>query len=494
MSSSRARAQPAQQQAPADEPSAASVADVWSSPQRKVLRAHSGLGGGVRSPASNRPIRRAGPPGTQQPRGGARSSSTSSPGATMGGTMGKADASSPAATQSLLPTAPAGADATGDGSLLPLQPQGSAEEPVLSDKQSLCIDLLVAGHVNSFVDFFYLTHRAEDSGPTPAAAASQPPPIAEHKLLQIQQLLTSAERAHRRGDSEAVYAAYESLAQGFHSAGDWRTAVYYYEKSLDLAESMEDLAQQCSANLNLGLTHDAMGDTAAAIRFHEKHLELARALGSGPRVQTANQQLVEAYRRYAEEHERKDDSHTAVLLYKRCLAAAQEAGDLRSEGLATYRLGVACANLGDRNESIEYQQKYLHICKRIGDQLGEGAACAALAHSFKELGQTDLAVSYLEKYQAIAQRNKQSVAQAEACAALGSIHSNGGEHHQAVHCFEKTFDIARTVGDRKLIDSARINLGMARGNLSLENYMGVVQGNLPALLNWKTRRQAFKQT
>jgi tetratricopeptide (TPR) repeat protein len=110
------------------------------------------------------------------------------------------------------------------------------------------------------------------------------------------------------------------------------------------------------------------------------------------------------------------------------------------------------------------------------------------------MGQTDLALSYLEKYQSIAARNKQSVAQAEACAALGSIHSAQGDHALAVNFFEKTFDIARTVGDRKLIDSARINLGMARGNMAMGKYMGIVKDNLPALLNWKTRRQAFKQT
>lgn len=369
----------------------------------------------------------------------------------------------------------------------------SADEPVMTDKQSLCIDILVAGHVNSFVDFFYLTHRAEEEVSN-HSSASHPPPIPDSKLGPIKSHLTSAERAHRRGDSEQVYESYEALAHDFHATQDYKTSIYFYEKCLDLAESMEDLAQQCNSNLNLGLTHDAMGDTAAAIRFHEKHKEIASAMGAQSRIQTANQQLVEAYRRYAEEHERKDDNATAVLLYKRCLAAAQESNDLRSEGLATYRLGVACAAMGDKNDSIEYQQKYLHICKRIGDQLGEGAACAALAHSFKEMGQTDLAVSYLEKYQSIAQRNKQSVAQAEACAALGSIHSASGDHHLAVNYFEKTFDIARTVGDRKLIDSARINLGMARGNMSMSKYMGVVKDNLPALLNWKTRRAAFKSS
>jgi tetratricopeptide (TPR) repeat protein len=200
---------------------------------------------------------------------------------------------------------------------------------------------------------------------------------------------------------------------------------------------------------------------------------------------------VEAYRQYAEDHEKKSDDQEAVSLYKKCLTAAADAHDLRSEGLATYRLGLACAASGDKTASIEYHQRYLEICKRIGDQLGEGQACAALAHSFKDLGDTKLAIRYLEKYLDIATRNKQSVAQAEACAALGGIYSEEGEHDRAVTYFEKTFEIARAVGDRKLVDSARINLGMARGNMTMGSYMGVVTDNLPALLKWKTRRTNF---
>lgn len=166
---------------------------------------------------------------------------------------------------------------------------------------------------------------------------------------------------------------------------------------------------------------------------------------------------------------------------------------MRSEGLATYRLGVACANLGDKQQSVSYQQDYLDICKRIGDQLGEGAACAALAHSFREMGNTNLSIRYLEKYLDIATHNSQSVAQAEACAALGSIYSSQGDHDKAVTYFEKTFEIARAVGDRKLVDSARINLGMARGNMGMNGYMNIVNNDLDALLKWKTRRMvAFK--
>jgi len=354
----------------------------------------------------------------------------------------------------------------------------------VSDKQALCADILAGGYVNSFVDFFYLTHRSDEE-------ASNRPTIPDDELKYIQSQLSVAEKAHRRGDSDLVLSAYDKLACYFQETQDYKTSIYFYEKCLDIAESMDDLAQQGNANLNLGLTHDAMGDTATAISFHEKHLQIASELEDDERLQAANHQLLEAYRRFAEEFERKLDNASAVIYYKKCLTAAADANDLRSEGLATYRLGVACSATGDKTASIEYTQRYLDICKRIGDQIGEGAACAALAHSFKQLGDTKLSIRYLEKYLDIATRNKQAVAQAEACAALGAIYSESGEHDKSLKFFEKTFEIARAVGDRKLIDSARINLGMARGNMSMVGYMGVVNDNLESLLKWKTRRVDF---
>lgn len=354
----------------------------------------------------------------------------------------------------------------------------------ISDKQNICLDILCTGHVNSFVDFFYLTHRTEEENNRTL--------IPDNKLLDIKHDLTVAESSHRHADYVTVFESYEHLASYFYSVHDYKTAIYFYEKCLDIGEDMQDIVMQCHANLHLGITHDSMGDISTAIKFHEKHANLAHKLQDLSRIQQANHQLIEAYRRFAEEYERKDDYQNAVIYYKKCLGAAIEGNDIRSEGLATYRLGVTCAALGDRNQSIEFQQRYLNICKKTGDQLGEGQACAALAQSFKELGETKLAIDYLKKYEMIAIRNKQSTNQAEACAALGSIYSAAGDHTGAVSCFEKTFDIARNVGDRKLVDNARIHLGMARGNMALTKYMQVVKENLPALLNWKTRRVAFQ--
>ena len=68
------------------------------------------------------------------------------------------------------------------------------------------------------------------------------------------------------GLHERVFDAYEKLAGFFQSSQDYKTAVYFYEKCLDIAESMEDLSQQGNSNLHLGLTHDLMGQTKLAIQ------------------------------------------------------------------------------------------------------------------------------------------------------------------------------------------------------------------------------------
>jgi hypothetical protein len=65
--------------------------------------------------------------------------------------------------------------------------------------------------------------------------------------------------------------------------------------------------------------------------------------------------------RFAEEHERKDDWPASVLLYKKCLQAASESGDVRARGQATYRLGVACAAMGDKAQVITSNNHSSHL-------------------------------------------------------------------------------------------------------------------------------------
>ena len=78
-----------------------------------------------------------------------------------------------------------------------------------------------------------------------------------------------------------------------------------------------------------------------------------------------------------------------------------------------------------------------------------------------------------------------------ASCSLGILYYQKGNLEQAVAYFERFFEIARTLGDRKMLDVARVNLGAARGALRMEAYMGVVAADLPKLILWKNSRVPF---
>lgn len=68
-----------------------------------------------------------------------------------------------------------------------------------------------------------------------------------------------------------------------------------------------------------------------------------------------------------------------------------------------------------------------------------------------------------------------------ACCQLGCLHYRRGELQQAVSSFERFFELSRSL-DQRLLDVARINLGVTRGALQLQQYMGIVANDLPRLL------------
>jgi hypothetical protein len=57
--------------------------------------------------------------------------------------------------------------------------------------------------------------------------------------------------------------------------------------------------------------------------------------------------------------------------------------------------------------------------------------------------------------------------------------------------FEKFFEVARSVGDVRVLDVARFNLGIARGTAWQPEYLSTVTGSLGKLLHWKNLRVPF---
>lgn len=151
---------------------------------------------------------------------------------------------------------------------------------------SFCLEALTEGFVNTFVEFFYLTHEVSgNEGPTDAT-----------ELEFVKNQLTLSEASHRQGDSIGMYNAYKRIGDRYQTKEEFTTAVYFFEKCLEIAVMMSDAPRQSVANHDLGVAFNKLGDMAASIRFHERHLEIAREYEDAKGAKVAGTELVKMYK------------------------------------------------------------------------------------------------------------------------------------------------------------------------------------------------------
>ncbi len=316
------------------------------------------------------------------------------------------------------------------------------------DKQSLCIDILVSGHVQAYVDFFYLTHRpepvggpSEDAEPTEDAAG-----IPAGQLGEVKTQLAEAEVARRRGDTAAVFASYCNLAEFFTRINDQRTSIYFWEKCLEITQLTSDGPGEVMATRSLGMAYEASGDVASAIRQYETLMQLAQAMGDSAAEQQANEHLVVAYQSVAAEKEEAGEAELALTYRDKCLEASRASGDATKEATAHFQLGQAHEKFGDAEhlqKAVSCYNQNLAIAEAAADVEAQGAACFALAQVYQRLQDGDASLSNLQKYLELSTAAGKLSAQAEACCSLGVLYNQLGDYTAAVQYLERYFELAR---------------------------------------------------
>ncbi len=320
-----------------------------------------------------------------------------------------------------------------------------------AQKQQICVDILTSGHVQSFVDFFYLMHRPEPNpDPNRPEAADAEIEVPVDQMIMVRDNLTSAEAARRDGDTGTVYANYSELARSYQEANDAKTGIYFFEKCLEIARLTGDPVGEMHANHNLGLAYQRLNNMDMAIQYHALHRDLVlrgrEALASGDGIapddetlegelRTASYELNKMYRSKAEHLEGQEKVGEAIELYRSGLAAAENTANAETVGQANYRLGRALILVGESQSAVNYLNVYLESSLDSGNVAAQGQAYSALAAAHQALGSTEDAVSCLQQYLKIAKKTDDLTAQAEACCNLGVIHNRRGEYKKAVHFF-----------------------------------------------------------
>jgi tetratricopeptide (TPR) repeat protein len=404
----------------------------------------------------------------------------------------------------------------------------------LINEADVCQNLLIDGYVQSFVDFFHLTHRIDPNSGSDISTARVR--TSSRDMIFLRDNLVMAEVSRRQGNTSTVYQSYSKLAEFYANALDWLTSVFFHEKCLEVSQLTADARAEMSANHALGIVYQKMLDFETAKEFHERHEEIAKQYDVPEEIAKSNVELYKVYNVLARKVELSEGDHTAALaLYEACLQAAKKSFDKTAESDANGKIGTLLLQRNEASRSIPYLREQCHISQEMGDSEGRCSACSALALAYDMLALPEKALIELNTVKSISELAGDPKLQSRACRALGSLYSKVGKldealeairtHYRLVHSSipkdresgssqgqnphssssqprqnesqdeiprdetESSSSLTTTIQD---FDMARAFVGIAKGNSVMSSYLAAIQTDLPALLDWKLTRSAFK--
>ncbi|XP_078662846.1 uncharacterized protein LOC144906451 [Branchiostoma floridae x Branchiostoma belcheri] len=206
-----------------------------------------------------------------------------------------------------------------------------------------------------------------------------------------------------RKDREGL--AYNRLGVGHahYDMGEHEESLEWSKKTLKMRQESGDKTQQIIAHQNIAVSYKALGKLDLARSHYQSAMTIAMETGNKTQQMDIYLQLGDLHREQLHEPQ---ESHK---YYTEMLALARDLGRKDREGLAYHRLGHAHYDMGEYEESLEWDKKYLKMSQESGDKTGQIKAHQNIADSYKALGKLDLARSHYQSAMTIAMEtgNKQ---------------------------------------------------------------------------------------
>ena len=285
---------------------------------------------------------------------------------------------------------------------------------------------------------------------------------AYHGLGDFKEAIEYHERhlniAKEVGDRAGEGKSYCNLGNAYRNLGDFKKAIEYHERHLNIAKEVGDLAGEGKSYGNLGNAYDSLGDFKKAIEYHERHLNIAKEVGDRAGEGKSYCNLGNAY-------DSLGDFKKAIEYHERDLNIAKEVGDRAGEGKSYCNLGNAYHSLGDFKKAIEYHERDLNIAKEVGDRAGEGRSYCNLGNAYHGLGDFKKAIEYHERDLNIAKEVGDRAGEGKSYCNLGNAYRNLGDFKKAIEYHERHLNIAKEVGDRAGEGKSYANLGNAYDSL-----------------------------
>ncbi|KAI8518998.1 hypothetical protein Bbelb_022550 [Branchiostoma belcheri] len=250
--------------------------------------------------------------------------------------------------------------------------------------------------------------------------------------------------------------AYNRLGRAHYDMGEFEESLEWEKKGLKMRQESGDKTEQITAHKNIADSYKALGKLDLARSHYQSAMTITMETGNKTKQMDIYCKLGDLHREQLHEPQ---ESHK---YYTEMLALARDLGRKDREGDAYNRLGLVHYDMGEHEESMEWNNKYLKMRQESGDKTGQIIAHQCLAASYKALGKLDLARSHYQSAMTIAMETGNKTEQMNIYLQLGDLHREQlHEPQESLKYYTKMLALARDLGRKDREGDAYNRLGLA---------------------------------
>jgi len=390
------------------------------------------------------------------------------------------------------------------------QPSGSHKKSLIKE---ICQEMLINGNIDSYVNFFYLTHTTENPDEPNDNTTNRSNEIKEKNtkvlnknledeeeedeedeerkfyeiktynedkikgtvtdlsknnnvlstdnLFNFNSLYVKIEECERTGNALDGYSSKKNLAEYFGRLNNWNEAINYYQKAYDSITLLKNKVElHMEAIYNIGNAYEKNNQIVKALAYYTKCRELSIDERNKNFELLASKKIVKLRLIIANKLDRKKKYEKEIEHFKKCIKIIKESYNDQDEiNAISFRLGEAYYNNEELDKAITLFEEFINNADDSPKNLSnKRLAHASIADCYVSKNDLDKAIEHLEKFISFSTKDlKQKQAQIEALNKLGIIYNKRGEYKKAVVCFEKHFQLLNAIKEETANQSTKLD-------------------------------------
>jgi tetratricopeptide (TPR) repeat protein len=264
-------------------------------------------------------------------------------------------------------------------------------------------------------------------------------------------------------DREANYLCLKGLANAHQNLAEYEQAIDYLQKSLSVAEQINDPIKQANALNNLGAIHGKLRNWKEAFNYLKISLKIIENNNALSFQNTREKQRIEAdiLGNFGNIYGNQRKFNEARKYLEKSLSIAQEIGDRRIESIVINNLANLYVYRKDYDLALSYFEKSLQFALASENAYLQQQAYNNLGNLSKFKKDFNMAVKFLKKSLKIARDTGNREGETIVLENLGTVYANQANYREAIKYFEHSLNLAITIGDKQGIFLGRINLSLA---------------------------------